>query len=429
MRVLFVSGELTAGNLALQLLQEGNDVRLYIDHPTQQSCLDGFINKTRCWKADLSWVGKEGLIVFDDVGYGKMQDQLRRDGFRVVGGSAGGDRLELDREFAQQLFSDCGMTIEPNFHFESADEAIRFIQAESGTWVVKQNDHQSHLNYVGVMEDGSDVIGVLANYRRHGIGDLSLQRRLSGVEIGVARYFNGGDWVGPIELNLEHKGLMNQELGPKTGEMGTLMWFSETSRLFDATLGRLKDYLTTVDFRGDIDINCFVDGDKVYPIEATARFGCPSTHLQSTMFQTSWTELLGAVADGRQCQLDVEAGYGVVLTLALPPFPYDGEQVSNVMWEGLPLLTRDALSDDEIRRLHLESVARTHEEDGERTYLTRSLGWAALVSGIGERVEDAQRSAYALARKLVIPRVMYRTDIGDRFLLGERDLLRSFGWI
>lgn len=429
MRVLFVSGELTAGNLALELLLEGNDVRLYIDHPTQRSCLDGFITKTCDWKAELDWVGKEGLIVFDDVGYGETQDQLRRDGFRVVGGSAGGDRLELDRAFAQQLFSDCGMEIEPIFNFDSADAAIRFIQAKSGTWVVKQNDHQSHLNYVGVLEDGSDVIGVLANYSRHGIGDLSLQRKMSGVEIGVGRYFNGRDWVGPIELNLEHKGLMNQELGPKTGEMGTLMWFSETSRLFDATLDRLKGYLAEVDFRGNIDINCFVDGGKVYPIEATARFGCPSTHLQSTMFRTSWTELLSAVADERQCQLEVDAGYGVVLTLALPPFPYDGEQVSNVMWEGLPLLTRDALSDDEVRRLHLESVARTRDQDGDRTTLTRSLGWAALVSGIGERVEDAQRSAYALAKKIVIPRVMYRTDIGDRFLLGERDLLRSFEWI
>lgn len=429
MNILFVSGELIAGDLALQLQGEGNDVRLYIAHPTQQACLDGFVPKTRDWEADLGWVGKDGLIVFDDVGYGEEQDRLRRAGYRVVGGSAGGDRLELDREFAQQVFADCGMTVAPNHSFADAGAALAFVKEQGGAWVVKQNDHQSHLNYVGVMADGSDVVGVLGNYRRLGIGNLSLQRKLSGVEIGVARYFNGRDWVGPIDLNLEHKGLMNGDLGPKTGEMGTLMWFVEASRLFDATLGRLKSYLSQVDFRGEIDINCFVDGDTVYPIEATARFGTPSTHLHTAMYRSSWVELLCALADGQPYDLKVCDGYGIVLTLAVPPFPYDGEEIPGVSSVGLPLLLQSPLTADEERRLHLEGVARERDEDGERTVLTRSLGWAAFVSGTGPTVEEAQRAAYALARKIVIPKVMYRTDIGDRFLAGERERLRDYGWI
>jgi phosphoribosylamine---glycine ligase len=429
MNILFVSGELIAGDLALQLQHEGNNVKLYIAHPTQQACLDGFAPKTGDWESELGWIGKDGLIVFDDVGYGEMQDRLRREGYRVVGGSAGGDRLERDRAFAQQLFGDCGMTIAPNHDFDDAGEAMAFVKARGGAWVVKQNDHQSHLNYVGEMEDGGDVLGVLANYRRLGIGKLTLQRRLSGVEIGVARYFNGRDWVGPIDINQEHKGLMNEELGPKTGEMGTLMWFTETSRLFDATLGRLKDYLTEADFRGEIDINCFVDGDTVYPIEATARFGCPSTHLQTAMYRSPWTELLCALADGRPYDLEVCAGYGIVLTMAVAPFPYDGEQVPGVSSIGLPLLLRSPLTEDETRRLHLEGVAREHDEEGERTVLCRSLGWAMFVSGTGTTVEAAQHSAYALARKIVIPKVMYRTDIGDRFLAGDRERLQAFCWI
>ncbi len=429
MRVLFISGEMIAGDLALQLQREGCDVRLYIEHPKQQTCLDGFIVKTSDWKHELPWVGREGLIVFDDVGYGEIQDSLRSKGYRVVGGSAGGDRLELDREFAQQLLADCGMTIVPTFNFTDANDALNFVEVNGGAWVVKQNDHQSHLNYVGVMEDGSDVLGVLASYQRLGIVNLSLQRKLTGVEIGVGRYFNGKDWVGPIELNQEHKGLMNQELGPKTGEMGTLMWYVETSRLFDATLARLKDYLAAVDFRGNIDINCIVDGDIAYPIEATARFGCPSTHLQTALYLTPWSELLGSLADGLHCNLEVCAGYGICLTLALPPFPYDGEQLYGASSIGLPLLMRDSLTENEVRRLHLEGVARVQEKNGGATVLTRSLGYAVFTSGTGETVEGAQKAAYSLARKIVIPKVMYRTDIGDRFLAGDRERLKEFCWI
>lgn len=432
MNILFVSGELIAGDLALQLQREGNALRLFIDCPSQRDCLNGYVPKTKNWEAELDWVGKDGLIVFDDVGYGETQDRLRREGYRVVGGSSGGDRLELDRAFAQQVFADCGLRVEPVYTFADAGEALAFISAKEGAWVVKQNDHQSHLNYVGVMDDGSDVRGVLSSYQRLGICDISVQRRLHGIEIGVGRYFNGHDWVGPIEINQEHKGLLNCELGPKTGEMGTLMWYSESSHLFDATLGRLRDHLCEVDFRGDIAINCFVDRDTIYPIEATARFGCPSTYLQSALHHTPWTELLYAVADGRQCDLKVREGYAIGLTLAVPPFPYHAEQITGVSSAGLPMLLRRPLTADETRRLHLEGVALLQDKDTEgskRTVLTHSLGYAVFVTGTGATVEAAQQAAYALAGNIVIPKVMYRTDIGNRFLRGDEMRLREYGWI
>jgi phosphoribosylamine--glycine ligase len=321
------------------------------------------------------------------------------------------------------------MTVTHNHTFPDTGTALAFVKEHGGAWVVKQNDHQSHLNYVGVMPDGSDVIGVLANYLGFGIKNLTLQRKLSGVEIGVARYFNGNDWVGPIEVSQEHKALMNGEVGPKTGEMGTLMWFMEDSRLFDATLGRLKGYLTQVDFRGNIAINCFVDGNAVRPIEATARFGCPSTHLQTALHLTPWTDLLCALADKSPCDLQVRDGFGVVLTLAVPPFPYDVELLDGFSSVGMPLLLLSPLTADEGRRLHFEGVARERDHKDKRIALTRSLGWVAFASGTGVTVELAQRAAYDLTRKLVIPKMMYRTDIGDRFLAGDREKLRQFGWI
>lgn len=279
------------------------------------------------------------------------------------------------------------------------------------------------------MDDGSDVRGVLASYQRMDIGNITVQRKLQGVEIGVGRYFNGHDWVGPIELNQEHKGLFNQELGPKTGEMGTLMWYAENNRLFDATLSRLRDHLRAVDFRGDIALNCFVDGDTVYPIEATARFGCPSTYLQSALHHTSWTDLLNAVADSKYCDLKVRDDYAIGLTLAAPPFPYRAEKLHGVSSAGLPMLLRHPLTADETRHLHLEGVALVKGDVDERTILTRSLGYVAFVTGTGATVEAAQCAAYTLARNIVIPKVMYRTDIGERYLNGDAMRLRNFGWI
>jgi hypothetical protein len=142
LKVLFISGELIAGDLPYRLSEEGCDVKLFIEHPDQQDCQSGFVTKIDDWRSELGWVGKAGLIVFDDVGFGEIQDQLRRDGFRVFGGSAGGDRLELDREFAQRMFAELGIEILPTLRFEHPTDAARHIRtAEPCRWVVKQNNH------------------------------------------------------------------------------------------------------------------------------------------------------------------------------------------------------------------------------------------------------------------------------------------------
>jgi len=100
-RVLFISGELIAADLAYTLKKEGCEVRLFIDNKSDKDSFDGMVEKTTNWEDDLGWVGKDGLIIFDDVGYGNIQDKLRSEGYLVIGGSSDGDKLELDREYAQ----------------------------------------------------------------------------------------------------------------------------------------------------------------------------------------------------------------------------------------------------------------------------------------------------------------------------------------
>ena len=167
------------------------------------------VEKGDDWRRELPWVGKEGLIVFDDVGYGEIQDKLRLDGFSVIGGSAGGDHLELDREFGHAIFSQSGMTVTKLLSFSNPDEAIDFVSKEGGCWVVKKSDHQSTLNYVGMMSDGRDVLSVLENYKHLGIKNISLQQKLQGVEVAVGRFFNGREWVGPACIKFRHKRLFN----------------------------------------------------------------------------------------------------------------------------------------------------------------------------------------------------------------------------
>jgi len=434
MRVLFISGELITGDLPYRLSEEGCDVKLFIEHPDQQECQSGFVAKIDDWRSELDWVGRSGLIVFDDVGYGEIQDKLRRDGFRVFGGSAGGDRLELDREYAQQVLADLGLEVLPTLRFEHPADAVRHIRAVAPCrWVVKQNDHDSTLCYVGQFDDGADVADVLESYQMRGIRDISLQMAADGIEIGVARYFNGRDWIGPIELNIEHKALCDGDIGPKTGEMGTLAWYSDErdQPLFEKVLAPLKPYLIENGFRGDIDANCIVNGQRVVPLEFTARLGCPITHIQSALHLTPWREFLGAIADGRQIELDYRRGYGIGLTVAVPPFPYQGLAAGHYSAAGSPVRFRkEPTSDEQRRHYHFESVRREVGADGRhRLQVTNGLGYAAFVTGVGDTVAAAREDVYAAARNLCIPKAIYRTDIGKKFIETDEQELKSWGWI
>lgn len=429
-RVLFISGELIAGDLALRFQKEGCEVRLFVEHPEQKQCLKGFIQQTDDWRNELSWVGKDGLIVFDDVGYGQEQDALRKEGYRVVGGSAGGDRLEMDRSFAQELLAKSGMEIVPNFDFETPEEAMEFVKKNPKAWVVKQNTHQSALNYVGILKDGRDTLSILETYAKNGIRHITLQERIEGIEVSINRYFNGQDWVGPSEITIEHKSLFNDNIGPKTGEMGNLMWYDNSDgRFFDETIARLKPYLQEVDFRGDIDINCFIQEEKVYPIEVTARFGCPITHSQSVMHLSPWFEFLGAVADGKTYEMEHRNGYCIALTLALPPFPYEGSLAKEYSSEGLELFFRDKLTEEEYNNIHFEAIEKRKDGIMDRYFVTHSIGYTIFVTGYGQTTEEAQNSVYALAKKVVIPKVFYRTDIGNSFVKRDKELLEKWGWI
>lgn len=418
-----------AADLVYRLKKEGNHVKYYIDFEGDVDSYSNMVERVFDWRKEIDWVTKDGLIIFDDVGYGKEQDELRKMGYSVVGGSEYGDKLEIDREYGQKIFEEHGIKSLKTFNFNNFRKAIDFMEKEKKPYVVKQSNHMSSFCFVGEIPDGSDCVELLKSYGSFSNIDftVSIQERVQGVEVGVGRYFNGNDWHGPIEMNIEHKKFLNGEIGPMTAEMGTVVWYTEEeNRLYQETLKKLKPYLKEINHIGDVDINCIVNESNVYPLEATMRFGSPAINAQIEMHNSRWTDFLKTMAKGEEFRLDYKKGFCIVVTIGVPPFPYNVDKFDGYL-KDYPILFKEKLSEDEMNSIHWEEVYYDNKKDCYRIGGTE--GYIMYITGMGSTIEEARKKVYNLINKIVIPKMIYRNDIGIKFEKEDYSLLKKWQWI
>jgi phosphoribosylamine--glycine ligase len=144
-------------------------VRVYVADQRSR-VLEGLVERTPDWRRELGWVGRDGLILFEQAALGEEQDELRRGGFQVIGGGALGERLENDRAFGQQALREAGLATAPVHELSGFDAGLAFLRSRPGRYVFKLNgkDYSSTRNYVGELPDGSDVAAFLERSARSG---------------------------------------------------------------------------------------------------------------------------------------------------------------------------------------------------------------------------------------------------------------------
>ncbi|MFT5036871.1 MAG: phosphoribosylamine--glycine ligase [Candidatus Azotimanducaceae bacterium] len=431
MKFLFISEDLVGGHVALRLKEEGHDVKLYIDEEERRGNFSNLVPTVSSWKDQLSWVGKSGTIVFDYVGAGTEQDRLRQDGFAVFGGGFKGELLEENRQKTHDLFNSLNFSTVPILDFKSIDDALQHVTKHPMRYVVKKNGTSSNsVSYVGMLDNGADVIDVLKNYKEYNpenTKSISLQKWIGGIEIAVARFFNGTEWITPIELNIEHNPLMPGDIGLSTSEMGTIGWYThnEENPIFKNTLAKLAPHLQSINYRGAIDINCIVNEDGIFPLEVTARFGSPIVHLQSEMFETPWGEIIYACAHGEKINVSCKTGYGIVLFITAPPFPYI-KKLPELNPKGQRIYF-DTPYDVVKDHIHLEDVS--YDTINSTYYISDTRGYILYVTAEGPTMSDGQALAYKRVSEIHFPKMMYRNDIGTKFIEKDESLLRQWGYI
>ena len=425
MRFLFISLDALATDPAWQVVREGHEARLFIANKDENDIGDGFVEKSVNWKDDVDWAD---VIVFDDVlGQGRIAQKLRAEGRAVIGGTAYTDRLEDDRGFGQEELKRHGVSILSYETFTDLMDAVAYVRAHPARYVIKPADPPKYKLFVGQEEDGSDVIRMLEAYHRvirgkKGNGStVQLQRYVSGVEVGVGAFFNGEDFIQPININFEHKKLFPGNVGPATGEMGTSMFWSAPNKLFNATLKKFEATFREERYVGYIDLNCIVNSNGIYPLEFTSRFGYPTIQIQNEALLMPLSEMFAKLARGEGFSLRTKSGFAVGVRVVVPPFPYRDRKTFDAYSRGATVVFKKP---NRLEGIHIEDVKLVNGE----WVVTGSAGTVLVVAGIGTTMAQAKAQAYSRIGNILVPNMYYRDDIGDRWA-EDSDRLHNWGYL
>jgi phosphoribosylamine--glycine ligase len=420
-KFLFVSkwGDLL--DVANAVQNEGNKVKLFIEYKPATEIGIGFVPKIKDWKKHVKWAD---VIVFDYTSYGKIATELRNAGKLVVGSTEYADNLELERGFGQDELKRHKIKTLPFKEFTTFHDAIAYVEANPNSYVIKpsgETQDYKQLLFVGKEDDGADIIRVLKAYKKSWgdeMGSFQLQRKVTGVEISVAAYFNGKEFLKPINITFEHKKLFPKELGVSTGEMGTSMFWTNDSPIFDATLKKFEPTLAKDHFVGHIDINCIVNSNGIYPLEFTSRVGYPQLQIQRAGINEPFGNFLYKLAKGEKFKIKTKMGFQVGAYVVVPPFPYEDKKTFNLFSKDAVVVIKKEMKEG-VHPMHLKKI-------NNEWLITGDSGIALLVTGTGLTMKDAQKMMYNKINNIIINNSYYRTDIGDRWF-EDSDKLWSWG--
>lgn len=215
-----------------------------------------------------------------------------------------------------------------------------------------------------------------------------------------------------------------------TGEMGTLSRMTKNSKLAKQVLLPIAPLLDKLGYCGYIDNNCIIDDQgNPWPMEWTMRDGWPTKHNVTAHIKNE--DPIQWMLDGMNGQDTIEAIEGEVcvsVVVALPDFPYS--KITNKDLCGIPI--RGA---EDMEHIHLSEVmiADVPTMVGDKVVTLPGLAtcgdYTLVVTGTGDSITTARRSAYRAVDKVKIPNnPFYRLDIGAGRMKKHLPTLHRLGY-
>jgi phosphoribosylamine---glycine ligase len=371
------------------------------------------------WQSSMPWA-KDGLIICSgNYVFMHELDRYRDHGFKIFAPTVKSAELEIKRDKGMDVMRSLGFDLPAFTMFDSLEDAEKFARKSDISYCFKSQGDEGNKDMTYVSCDPADMVGWLRDKINRGMvlkSPCMLQEKIDMLcDYGVSGWFGPEGFLpDKFQICFEHKRLGNDEVGPQTGEMGSVTQYCVDEKLAQEYLRPMAPVLQALGHRGDFAIGVGIDKKgKVWPFEFTARCGFPAWHIQNASHKGDPAQWMRDLLDGKDT-LKVSRDVAIDVVMAQPPFPFNpgtAEQVEGNVISGV----EDVWDDAHLCQVMLGKGPKM--EDGkivERPTCLTTGNYVLVATGLGKTITKARKSVYDTVRSIKFPSAMYRTDIGEK---------------
>ena len=421
MKFLIVSENGDSAGVAIKLQREGHEVFMFFRNAAARQTLKGIVPQVSSIR--LGMQQGPDVVLFDMVGQGATADKLRESGWRVLGGGAWNDKLELDRKFSMKTMESLGIKSPRSYAFRNIRDAVDFVESHNKLLVLKPFDNKS-TQYTFVPKTQDQLIGFMRHIKEdRGVdGRMLLQEYVDGTEVSTEVWYALGKPVPYPNSTFETKKLMQGDVGPTTGcQTSTVFSYPKREpKIVQQSLKKLSLFLERIRYTGPLDINGIVRKGKFWGLEFTPRFGYSAIYAWLRLLNEPLGDLLLRIAQGDASPMKVKEGFGYSLRASIPPYPYQPEDkvLRRRIYQETKNQAVSGLSKVDQEKVYFLDVYRSHGA----LYTAGFDGVVAEVTGYGQSAYEAEEEAVGLFRKLELPQKQAR--LGDGARIAERRMFQ-----
>jgi phosphoribosylamine--glycine ligase len=351
-------------------------------------------------KIDFVFIGPEEPLVSG------LSDELRKNNILCIGPSKAAAQLEGSKIFAKEFMNRAKVPTARSFVVSTVDETLQKAKNFKAPYILKA-DGLAAGKGVAICKSITELEAAAIDlfiHKKFGLaGEKALlEENLPGKELSFLVLTNGHSFEA-LPLAQDHKRLLDNDLGPNTGGMGTVAPMNISDALYNQIIKKiivpsiLQIEKEDLMFRGVLFVGIMVVEDTPYALEFNTRFGDPETQVILPLLTNDLVAVFYDLAKGVLQPLQQNNLTAVCIVNAAegyPEHPVKGTQIELL---------------DNIKQHLLFAGVQSHAKG-----LMTAGGRILNVIATDLDAKKAIEMAYALNQKIIFKNRQFRTDIGNK---------------
>ena len=349
---------------------------------------------------DFVFIGPEDPLV------NGLSDALRENHIPCIGPSKSAARLEGSKIFAKNFMNRANVPTAKSYVVTNVDDTLNHAKNFSAPYILKADGLAAGKGVyickdIDELKNAATELFVAEKFGSAGKSAL-LEQNLPGWELSFLVLTNGENFE-ILPLAQDHKRLLDNDLGPNTGGMGTVAPMEISTDLYQKIIDQIiRPSISQIQkenllYRGILFVGIMVVGDQPYALEYNTRFGDPETQVILPLIENDTCELFLNLSNGilnPVLQNNLSAVCIVNAAEGYPDLPLRGTKIQ--------------FPAEITQNLLFAAVKKTASglvTDGGRIL---NIVWTA------ENMKQALLNAYSTNAQIQFKNRLFRTDIGSK---------------